>query len=301
MPRVTIIALCFNHASFVEAALCSILNQNDVTPEVIVVDDASNDGSKDIIESFLKDKNLDWTFIIHKENKGNCKSFNKALEHATGDYLIDFATDDILHENRLKEQITFFDQQNDSVGLIHSNANYIDDKGALFGNHSSIVLKGKTVPQGDVFSEILERYFICPPTMMFRRRCAIELGGYDTSLAYEDFDFLLRISRNWQIIYQDLILTSYRKHDNSLGHSFNKNHDLHLSTALICQKIYPKITSKIELDAFKKRVKYQIREAWRDRTFKAVIQLSVLLEEINSLPLHYLVLKNLAHQRNKKL
>lgn len=301
MPRVTVIALCYNHAAFVEEALMSILNQKEVIPEVIVVDDASSDDSKSIIQSFLAKHNVEWKFIDHKENLGNCKSFNEALLLATGDYIIDFATDDVLFDNRLFEQITFFDQQNDNVGLIHSNANYINNIGRQLGTHSSIVLKGKPVPQGDVFTDVLSRYFICPPTMMFRRRCALEIGGYDNSLAYEDFDFLLRFSRKWHILYQNKPLTYYRKHDASLGQAFNKNPMLHLSTAISCQKIYPFLTTKAEKKAFNRRVKYQIREAWRDNAFRAVIRLTGLLEEINALPFHYRILKNLAYQRNKFL
>ncbi|MBK7653703.1 MAG: hypothetical protein IPJ20_27470 [Flammeovirgaceae bacterium] len=43
---------------------------------------------------------------------------------------------------------------------------------------------------------MIDRYFICSPTMMFRRSVIEQLNGYDESLAFEDFDFGLGLREN---------------------------------------------------------------------------------------------------------
>ena len=95
MQLVSIICTCYNHSSFVIEALESVFNQSYKNIEIIIIDDASSDNSVYLIENWLLDKpNI--LFLKNEENKGITTSFNKASKYAKGEFLIDFATDDIL-------------------------------------------------------------------------------------------------------------------------------------------------------------------------------------------------------------
>ena len=93
---ISIIILSYNHESFIEECLDSVLEQSVQPKEVVIVDDYSSDNSKTLIEGFIAKNNCPVRFISNTENLGNCKSFNQALEFVTSSYVIDLAGDDVL-------------------------------------------------------------------------------------------------------------------------------------------------------------------------------------------------------------
>ncbi|HET8860916.1 glycosyltransferase [Marivirga sp.] len=266
MPtKVTVICLCYNHEKFVEEAMKSVLNQTFPT-ELIVVDDASTDNSISIIKTFknkYSERNIKTLFL--EKNIGNCKAFNSALKLTDADYIIDLAADDILLPKRVEEGSKNMNA-NSEVALNFTNANYIDETGEFIKNHYEINEKGESkvhVPQGEVFHHILERYFICPPTLMYRASILKKLGGYDEELAYEDFDIMLRLSRDFPFSYTDKILVEKRKLPSSLSANQYKRGNRQLSSTLkICHKAYQLILGKREKKAFLKRISYEAKQAF---------------------------------------
>ena len=103
---VTVVCLCYNHENFIKEALDSILDQTYKRVEVILIDDYSTDNSLNILTEYSYKYN--WELIVNVKNKGNCKSFNKGLARARGEFIIDFATDDILLPTRIEEQVNIF-------------------------------------------------------------------------------------------------------------------------------------------------------------------------------------------------
>lgn len=179
-PLVTVICLCYNHERFVTEAVESVINQTYKNLQIIVVNDASTDNSVNQIK-LLAQKYPHLQTIILPQNQGNCKAFNLAFQQAKGKYIIDFATDDVMFANRIAEQVSFFEQQTEQVGVIFSNAINIDEQGNELNLHTET---NALIPQGNVFSDVLARYFICPPTMMVKKEVLDKLIGYDESLAY---------------------------------------------------------------------------------------------------------------------
>ena len=66
-PLVTVVCSCYNHATYIETALDSVLNQTYKNIELIIIDDFSNDNSVTIIENWIL-KNKTGVFIRNKEN-----------------------------------------------------------------------------------------------------------------------------------------------------------------------------------------------------------------------------------------
>ena len=96
-PLVTIICLCYNHSDFVVESLNSVINQDYKNIELIIIDDCSSDNSALVIKQWLKNY-PEILFIKNEVNLGNTKSFNKGLQLAKGDYIIDLASDDVLEK-----------------------------------------------------------------------------------------------------------------------------------------------------------------------------------------------------------
>ena len=265
-PLVTIVALCHNHAPFLREALDSILSQTYPTLEVWLVDDASTDGSQYILREYAA-RQPDWQLRLLPENVGNCRAFNLAMRASRGEFIIDFATDDVLLPGRVAAQVVAFRAAGLSVGMVYSNAELIDEAGQCLGLHHRPDSNGGLRPtpaSGWLLAEVLRRYFISTPTMMMRRACLESLGGYDESLAYEDFDFWVRASRDWQFCYLDEVTTRKRKHPRSMSARAYRRHDPYLaSTVRVCAKALALARTPAEHAALALRLRSELRQAVR--------------------------------------
>lgn len=267
-PLVTIICLCYNHAPWVVEALDAALGQAYPHLELIVVDDASTDTSKQVIEAWLADK-PQVQFLPLQENLGNCRAFNRALALARGAYVIDLAADDVLLPERVALGVAAMEQAGPEWGVHFCDAYYINEQGALLKTHYKRDIEGRLlqeVPQGWVYRQVLERYFICTPSMMMRRQVLESLGGYDESLAYEDFDFWVRSARHWKYLYSDQILVKKRILPRSWSaRQYEKASAQLASTLKVCHKAKALNQTPEEDRSLGRRLGYELRQAIRHR------------------------------------
>ena len=282
LPFVTIVALCHNHAPFLREALDSILSQTYPHLEVWLVDDASTDGSAAILREYAA-RNPSWYMLLLPKNVGNCPAFNQAFRQSRGEFVIDFATDDVLLPTRISQQVAAFQAAAPSMGMVYSNAELIAEDGQLLGRHHRPDNHGGLRPHpasGWVFAEVLRRYFISTPTMMMRRACLAQLNGYDETLAYEDFDFWVRASREWQFLYLDAVTTRKRKHPRSMSSRAYQPNDPYLaSTIRVCEKALALIRTPDERAALATRLRWELRQAARRHRHAEVQALYRLLRQ----------------------
>lgn len=288
-PLVSVICLCYNQYRFIEAALDSVVNQSYPNLEIIIVDDASTDNSQLVIDEWIG-RHQDVVFIKNEQNMGSTTSFNKGLSLSNGEFVIDLSGDDVLNINRIEKQIIFFRQQGPGVGVIYSNAQYIDEKGRDLDVHFD---RPTMIPyEGDIYQKLIDTYFIPTPTMMIRKSVFDELDGYDENLFYEDFDFWVRSSRNWAYAYQSEILTSIRLVDGSQSKGYSdKNNPGMMSTLEVCKKIVRLNKDVNEDAALVNRLKYEIRQAFVAGKKAELMGFYALWAEIGSINLKYLFIK----------
>jgi len=218
-PSVTAIAICFNHARFVVECLDSIRAQTHPRVQLIIVDDCSSDGSGSIIRQWLQATGTQATLIAHDQNRGICRSRNEALAVATGDYIACISTDDAWLPDKLAIQVAKFEELAPKVGVVYSDAYRVDEQGqplpALFLSMCGIV---DSPPEGNVYEELLEHNFVPSLASLVRRSCFDVVGGYDESLAFEDWDMWLRISQRFSFAYSPVLTARYRVVASSLWH-----------------------------------------------------------------------------------
>ena len=264
-PLVTVICISYNHENFLKESLDSVLNQTYQFLEVIIVDDASKDGSINIIESYAKE-NKSVVTIFNKINKGVCASFNKALTLAKGKYIIDLATDDVMELDKVEKQVNFFEQLDDSYGVVYTNALHIDENSNPLGLHFN---PGDKIPQGDIYKEVIQKFFLPSASLMVRKKVLEDLGGYDESLNYEDFDFWVRSSRDYKYAYLNEPLIRHRKLKGSLSTKFSspKEKVMLETTYKVCQKALWLNKTKEENLALCQRLQYEMKQAFLMENF----------------------------------
>ncbi len=301
-PLVSVICLCYNHERFVKEALQSVLFQSYPHFEMIIVDDASEDGSVAKIQAFIQEidqyreayakntyhkipQHFRVEFIQNEQNLGNCAAFNRAFTLSKGKYIIDFATDDVMLDDRLAQQVQTFGRIGTAYGVMFSNAIEIDEAGKMLRYHYPIDSRRMSkvdVPSGDIYQAILKKYFICSPTMMMRREVLEDLQGYDESLSYEDFDFWVRSARKYPYYYQDTITTLRRIVKKSHAtHFYTKGQNAHLrSTLEVCRKAAQLNQTEADDQALAICIKYHLRQAFFAQDFDLVFQFEDLLEQV---------------------
>lgn len=278
-PLVTVICLCYNHSKFVVEALNSVINQTYTNVELIIADDFSSDNSVKVIKNWLVNY-PEIKFIENTSNIGNTKTFNKALQFAKGDYIIDLAADDLLLPNCIETQInTFQKSEYNNLAIVYGNFNLINEDGSfksiyfdntehpVSGNGYEMVI-GRLVKLGSIASII--------KTDVLRK-----VGGYDTTLAYEDLDIWVRITRDYNIEYIDKCLAAKRELETSLSAQFLKQNNartkfLHQSTLKIFKKILLLNRTKRENRLVLNRMYFELRKFISTKEWKLVFQLLLL-------------------------
>ena len=110
---VSVISPCFNSELFLERSIDSVLNQSYSNLELIIIDDCSNDNSRNIIEKKSKQDHR-IIKIFNSENLGPAVSRNKGIKKANGRFIAFLDSDDLWYKEKLKIQLNFMIKKRDA-------------------------------------------------------------------------------------------------------------------------------------------------------------------------------------------
>ena len=227
MPQVSIIITAFNCASYIEEAIASVVNQSDADLEVIVIDDASTDGT---LQRAQAAASRDSRITVHPQPHGGKASIarNAGLALARGEYICFLDGDDRYHPDRVEIQRTFLDATPDAVAVFH-DVDSIDETGAMTApsllHEYQLLLKAQSYltrisadtylcsPQFYIYMS-LEHSSVYTSSIMVRRSLLEQHQlrfAEDVHMA-EDIELWWAIARGRTIGYIDRPLSSYRMH-----------------------------------------------------------------------------------------
>lgn len=179
---VSIIIPTFNRLELLKRAIASIEAQTYTNYELIIVDDASSDGTLDYLMM------LDHITLSLSDNRGVSYARNRGVGMANGEYVAFLDSDDTWHEDKLSQQVAFH-QSNPEI-----KCSFGEEKWFRFDKEVKRPKKYEA-PNLVTFKELLEFTFIGPSSVMIDTTFYKELEGFDEELAVcEDFDLWLRIT-----------------------------------------------------------------------------------------------------------
>ena len=118
-PLVSIALASYNGEKYMEQQLKSIAAQTYPSLEIVISDDNSTDGTREIITAFAEtDQRV--RLVLNEQNKGYNKNFESAFLHTTGDYIAIADQDDIWLPEKIEEQMKLFTSEN--ILLVHSTS-----------------------------------------------------------------------------------------------------------------------------------------------------------------------------------
>jgi Glycosyl transferase family 2 len=109
-PTVTVVMPCFNYGRYLPVAAASVLDQAGVDVELIVIDDASTDGSDSVVRELARGDERIRT-IIHERNRGHIATYNEGLAQAQGDHVVLLSADDALTPGALSRAAALLDAE----------------------------------------------------------------------------------------------------------------------------------------------------------------------------------------------
>lgn len=161
---VSVIIPVFNAEKYLAEALSSIFSQTYSNFEVIVVDDASTDGSWDIVKKFQKKYRKKLVSIKLKKNrgKGGEAAADVAYHRAQGYFIARMDADDIAHPQRLEKQVKFL-QKHPDIAIVGSSARIINQDGTVVGK------KEVLTQHEDIYAQYFTFHPMIHPTLMMRK------------------------------------------------------------------------------------------------------------------------------------
>ena len=184
MIRFSIITATFNSRASVERTLRSVLSQQGVELEYLLIDGASTDGTVDLIKKFAaEDGRVRW---LSEPDRGISDAFNKGIKLATGNIVGILNADDTYTEGALEKVARVF-AQNPDCAIVHGDMLRLNAAGApLF----------RLTPEADIGRAVWQRMPIYHPTTFVARTLYDEVGLFDAGLKTAmDYDLIMRMVR----------------------------------------------------------------------------------------------------------
>jgi alpha-1,3-rhamnosyltransferase len=204
-PLISVVIPSYNHVKYVENCIKSILSQDYPNFEVIVIDDGSSDGSKELLTELQAKYNF---YLELNQNQGLSKTLTRGFRDlAKGEYFTACASDDAWLPGKLKKQVEFF-QQNPEYAMVFGKALVIDEfdtPDVLRTELTNNKLKG-----GNIFKELILMEFHPPVNYMWRAHILKELNYFSAEVWAEDFDMNLKIASKYPIGFINDFLSYYR-------------------------------------------------------------------------------------------
>lgn len=186
-PRVTVLMGVYNGLPHLERAMQSILAQTFEDWEFLIIDDASTDGSGDLIQRYAE-RDARVVYQRNPTNRGLGAVLCAGVEMAKGEFVARMDADDISVPERLARQLAFFDEHPD-IDIVGSCAVDVTEEG--------VPVRERRVPQRH--DRIVQLIWSCPiihPTVMFRRESILRVGSYAPGLRRrQDYDLWFRCAR----------------------------------------------------------------------------------------------------------
>lgn len=246
MPKVSVVIPVLNGERFIRQALESVLGQTFRDFELIVVDDGSTDGTRNIVEGFASR-----VIYRYQANAGADVAYNTGISIGSGQYVAFLDHDDRWYPDKLVTQVALLDQHPD-VGLTYSEVDDVDEFGDPIQKRT---WAGRRRIHHDLVGDcraILRRRFpiAVPSVMMIRREVLEKIGGFDPDLppnGHGDVELCVLAGEVSKLYFMVRALAQYRVHKWQMTHQ--RRDEIHANYIILLDTLWNRWTSHPEYRA----------------------------------------------------
>ncbi len=199
MATVSVIIPTYNRKSLISRAVDSVLQQTYRDFEIIVVDDASTDGTGEYL-SKKYEKKIVYQYL--HQNCGVAEARNKGMKSARGTFIAFLDSDDLWYPQKLQSQMSLFDSD-DSLGLVYSGFSKTD----ILGNRTA-----QNIPfmKGMIYEELIWGNPFANSTVIIKKTCLQDIGYFNARYSpAEDYEYWVRICRRFKVDFVQEPLMQY--------------------------------------------------------------------------------------------
>ncbi|MFS1428078.1 glycosyltransferase [Vibrio splendidus] len=183
--KVSIVITTYNRKKLLVRALESVLNQTYRNIEVIITDDNSTDGTKEIVEKYMQSSAIPIIFRSNTKNMGACFTRNEGIKLATGHFYTGLDDDDEFCRNRIGN---FVDNWHDSYSFLSSNINVVDKSKCY-----KLYFGSKVLTENNLYW-----YNFVGNQIFTLRKRVLDVSGFDVNLkSAQDLDLWIRLLRKF--------------------------------------------------------------------------------------------------------
>ena len=200
-PRVSVVMTSYNHERWIEEAISSVLDQTMTDLELIIVDDASKDGSMEVVARFADPRVRVYRFDT---NQGAASALNFAVQQARAEFVAVINSDDAWELHKLQRQLDEF-AAHPELGAVFTSARFVGEAGELLAPeripHWHNIFRQRNRSQAQWLRHFFENgNALCHPSVLIRREFYTEYGLYDNRMRQlPDFDRWIALVKHWPI------------------------------------------------------------------------------------------------------
>ncbi len=218
MHKISVIITSYNQKEYLKEAIESVLRQTLRPFEIIICDDASSDGSSDLISSYQKKYSDLIQPVFQKGNVGISKNRSAGLQRLGGNLVTWLDGDDRFKPKKLEEEMALL-QSDQCVKWVYSQVDLIDPQGRKFG------VRYKSPPSGYILDTLVTMLGRAPRNQLVYYDAIKKIGFFrDDMDLYEDFELCLRLAKNYKALYCPQSLVEYRIHSGGLSKNKREAH-----------------------------------------------------------------------------
>ncbi|SHM61163.1 glycosyltransferase family 2 protein [Flavobacterium saccharophilum] len=212
-PKVSVVIPCYNDKNYIKETIQSIVRQTYQNFEIIIVDDGSDNATKQILQTLINDR----TKVITQTNRGPSAARNKGFNEADGDYILTIDADDTAEENFLEKAVAILNENTD-VGAVSSYCKVFIKNHEVTSEHK---------PNGGTLKDFLfDNNSVS--FALIRKETWQDAGGYDEAMinGFEDWEFWISTTKKgWKVEMIPELLFNYRMKDkNSVDQNAKLNY-----------------------------------------------------------------------------
>lgn len=256
-PTLTVLMPAYNSARFLRRAVDSVLQQDWMDLELIVVNDGSSDETEEILLSYT-DPRL--KYVRNDVNRGLVYTLNRGLELASGEWIARMDADDICLPGRFSAQLAYF-REHPEADVVATRVRLIDEQDQEIGYWED---DRRTVTPGEIRRYLPRNNCIAHPTVMVRSALIRTFRYRSSQSQAEDYDLWLRMAAAHKQIHK--LETEYVLH-RIVASSFTRNRQ---------QNVFRKLAET------KRRFLKESRGMGYDSTFLLAVWGQAQLDEIKS-------------------
>lgn len=194
-PKVSVIIPTYNRAHVLKRAMDSVLSQEEVELELIVVDDGSTDETKELVSGYQDER---VRYIRAEKNGGPARARNLGAKEAKGDFIAFQDSDDEWRPLKLKKQLELFEGDGTGAGMVYCCfQKKFPDREIIYPPQDM----PKEMKSGQVFETLLFRPLVGTPTMLIPKAVWQEIEGFNEELrCFEDWELTMRIAKRYPIL-----------------------------------------------------------------------------------------------------